>query len=92
MPIKILFISLFVNVGSHGAGSKDETEVPILAWGAGIKGPSRAEPWDPVTPQNWQLSGFKRHDVDQADIVVLLASLIGCSIPVNSVVSYKARS
>ncbi|XP_034252680.1 GPI ethanolamine phosphate transferase 1-like [Thrips palmi] len=73
------------NWGSHGAGSKEETEVPLLAWGAGIKGPSRAEPWDPVSPDNWQLSDLKRHDVDQADIVVLLASLIGCSIPVNSV-------
>lgn len=73
------------NWGSHGAGSKDETEVPLLAWGAGIKGPSRSDPWDPVSPENWQLSDLKRHDVDQADIVVLLASLIGCSIPVNSV-------
>lgn len=73
--------------GSHGAGSRDETEVPLLAWGAGVKGPRHSDPWDPVSIEEWQLSHLKRKDVNQADIVALLASLIGCNIPVNSVVS-----
>lgn len=73
------------NWGSHGAGSRDETEVPLLAWGPGVKEPRPAVLSDPKSPPEWQLSHLKRKDVKQADIVVLLASLIGCSIPVNSV-------
>lgn len=79
-----------ISPGSHGAGSQDETEVPLLAWGAGIRGPSAADAWDPQSPKMWQLSHLKRKDVNQADIVVLLSSLIGCNIPVNSIVSVQS--
>lgn len=73
------------NWGSHGAGSQDETEVPLLAWGAGVKKASPAGLSDPPSPSHWStLKHLKRNDVKQADIVVLLSSLIGCNIPVNS--------
>ncbi|KAK6638188.1 hypothetical protein RUM44_008616 [Polyplax serrata] len=58
------------NWGSHGAGDLDETETPFIAWGAGIKKPA-----DPITQFN----------ISQADVTPLLAVLLGCSIPVNSV-------
>jgi phosphatidylinositol glycan class N len=56
--------------GSHGTGMLHETEVPIVAWGAGVTHPEQ--------------SGAKI-DVKQADIAPLMATLIGANVPKNSV-------
>ncbi|KAF9957992.1 Glycosyl phosphatidyl inositol anchor synthesis, partial [Mortierella alpina] len=74
------------NRGVHGDGHPDNTRTPIIAWGAGVRGP------DKVNPQghdefsaDWKLDAYSRHDVKQADIAPLMASLIGINYPVNSV-------
>ncbi|KAI1314430.1 Glycosyl phosphatidyl inositol anchor synthesis [Mortierella claussenii] len=74
------------NRGVHGDGHPDNTRTPIVAWGAGVQGP------DTVKPQghdefsaDWKLDQYSRHDVKQADIAPLMASLIGINYPVNSV-------
>ncbi|KAK3926120.1 GPI ethanolamine phosphate transferase 1 [Frankliniella fusca] len=73
-----------LNLGSHGAGSQDETEVPLLAWGAGVRKAILLGLSDVPGPTHWSPKHIKRHDVKQADIVVLISVLIGCNIPVNS--------
>ncbi|EPQ26277.1 uncharacterized protein PFL1_06212 [Pseudozyma flocculosa PF-1] len=80
--------------GNHGDGDPDNTRTPILAWGAGIRGPlpaSReeaerrtAEAERDAYFQGWQLDGVARVDVDQADITPLMAALIGVPTPANS--------
>ncbi|KAF9158836.1 Glycosyl phosphatidyl inositol anchor synthesis [Mortierella sp. AD011] len=74
------------NRGAHGDGHPDNTRTPIVAWGAGIQGP------DKINPQghdefsaDWRLNEYSRHDIKQADIAPLMASLIGTNYPVNSV-------
>ncbi|CAH1393618.1 unnamed protein product [Nezara viridula] len=71
--------------GSHGAGSMIETETPIIVWGAGIKKPLMSNNSVGLTPDNWKLSHLYRHDINQADIAVLMSVLLGVSIPVHSV-------
>lgn len=73
------------NRGSHGSGQKHETETPFLAWGAGVNY------WKPasedfltktyVTVDNEQIP---RYDIQQADVAVLMSTLIGISCPTNS--------
>ena len=70
------------NWGSHGAGHPHETQTPLLAWGAGIRGPVQVDDHtisEDVTDEmaKWNLSRLKRTDVNQADIAPLLTSLIG---------------
>nr|CAD7591284.1 unnamed protein product [Timema genevievae] len=75
-----------VNVlGSHGAGERSETETPLVAWGAGIRGPLPATETDPSSPHSWELAHIRRSDVRQADIAPLMATLLGVPIPANSV-------
>jgi len=67
------------NWGSHGAGHAHETLTPLVAWGAGIKGPvlkSDSKGVDEETMQ-WGLSHLQRMDVNQADIAPLMSSLVG---------------
>ncbi|XP_075215460.1 phosphatidylinositol glycan anchor biosynthesis class N [Lycorma delicatula] len=71
--------------GSHGDGSVSETETPVVVWGAGIAGPQKAVSNNLETPENWSLSHLSRRDVQQADLVPLMAVLIGVAIPVHSV-------
>ncbi|CAN1726033.1 GPI ethanolamine phosphate transferase 1 [Linum perenne] len=87
--------------GSHGDGHPTNTDTPLVAWGAGIKYPSRTSETiysDHVvrfvdehehgtpTPIDWGLSGIERVDVNQADIAPLMVStLVGLPCPVNSV-------
>jgi len=66
----------------------DNTRTPLVAWGAGIRGPIR----NTVTPQipdeysaPWELSHVVRRDVEQADVAALMSTLLGILWPVNSV-------
>ncbi|KAH0464799.1 hypothetical protein IEQ34_004902 [Dendrobium chrysotoxum] len=86
--------------GSHGDGHPTNTDTPLVAWGAGIKGPKRLSyssqldnnfrfvddhKHDMPTPSEWGLTGIERVDVNQADITPLMATLVGLPCPVNSV-------
>ncbi|CAN0857489.1 GPI ethanolamine phosphate transferase 1 [Linum grandiflorum] len=86
--------------GSHGDGHPTNTDTPLVAWGAGIKYPTRTSDTiysDHVvrfvdehehgtpTPVDWGLSGIERVDVNQADIAPLMSTLVGLPCPVNSV-------
>uniref|UniRef100_A0A673VDM3 GPI ethanolamine phosphate transferase 1 n=1 Tax=Suricata suricatta TaxID=37032 RepID=A0A673VDM3_SURSU len=73
--------------GAHGAGHPSETLTPFVTWGAGIKYPQKvsAQKFDDVFLKEWELESWKRHDVRQADIAPLMASLIGVPFPLNSV-------
>lgn len=37
--------------------------------------------------ERWGLTHVRRHDIHQADVAPLMASIVGIPIPVNSVVS-----
>ncbi|PSR79398.1 hypothetical protein PHLCEN_2v7043 [Hermanssonia centrifuga] len=74
-------------IGNHGDGDPDNTRTPLIAWGAGVRGPL-----PDTTPSShdeysapWGLSHLLRQDVDQADIAALMSALIGVDWPVNSV-------
>ncbi|UYV76406.1 PIGN [Cordylochernes scorpioides] len=72
--------------GSHGAGSFEETLLPFVSWGAGIRRPlgSGRDRIDDGWDELWNLDQVKRVDVQQIDIAPLISTLIGTSIPVNS--------
>ena len=68
------------NWGSHGGGHPSETLTPLVAWGAGIRGPiaSKEESqYHDGLSEAWGLSHLARVDVEQADVAPLLSSLIG---------------
>ncbi|RKO98174.1 hypothetical protein CXG81DRAFT_9583 [Caulochytrium protostelioides] len=78
--------------GNHGDGDPQNTETPLITWGAGVARQPRAA-LDPLgrptarghEPQRtWDLGAWPRLDVHQADIAPLMAALIGTPIPVNS--------
>ncbi|EDV29759.1 uncharacterized protein TRIADDRAFT_18467 [Trichoplax adhaerens] len=73
--------------GSHGAGLNQETDCPIIAWGAGISKatPETKNEYQDGYSKKWHLSHIRRSDVMQADVAPLAASLLGIPIPVNSV-------
>lgn len=78
--------------GSHGAGDPSETETPVIVWGSGVAPPRPA--WQVKgrvvydrRVQDWGLGHLRRHDLYQADITPLAASILTIPIPVNSVVS-----
>ncbi|EFJ07851.1 hypothetical protein SELMODRAFT_132847 [Selaginella moellendorffii] len=86
--------------GLHGDGEPENTETPLVAWGAGIRGPSPAKPEDDeddgfkfvdqhthhmVTPHSWGLQNLERVDVNQGDIAPLMSVLLGLPCPLNSV-------
>lgn len=64
--------------GSHGTGMTHETEVPLIAWGAGVKHPE-------------DHAGSNVVDVSQADIAPLMATLLATNIPKNSVGSLPSN-
>ncbi|KAI5122738.1 hypothetical protein M0805_009823 [Coniferiporia weirii] len=75
------------NIGNHGDGNPDSTRTPLIAWGAGIRGPLAD-----TTPSShdeysapWNLSHLLRRDVEQADIAPLMSTLLGLNFPANSV-------
>jgi phosphatidylinositol glycan class N len=73
--------------GNHGDGEKANTETPLIAWGAGINKPQfeEAVQGHGISPPSWRVNHLKRFDVEQADIAPLMATLIGASIPINSI-------
>lgn len=65
----------------------DNTRTPLIAWGKGIRGPypdSSVSSHDDYS-NPWKLDHLLRRDVSQADLVPLMASLIGIDWPANSV-------
>ncbi|KAF4604209.1 Glycosyl phosphatidyl inositol anchor synthesis [Pleurotus pulmonarius] len=73
--------------GVHGDGHPDNTRTPLIAWGAGIRGPlpdSSPSSHDEYS-QPWGLTHLLRRDVEQADITALMASLLGLQWPAHSV-------
>ncbi|XP_023213417.1 GPI ethanolamine phosphate transferase 1-like [Centruroides sculpturatus] len=73
--------------GSHGAGHPHETLTPLIAWGAGIRGPlgTGKDVYHDGLSEEWKLTYVRRVDVSQADIAPLISILIGAPIPINSV-------
>ncbi|SRR5258707_3139024 len=72
-----------------GLSDPDNTRTPLIAWGAGIRGPIQS----PTSPHQipdeysapWGLSHIVRRDVEQADVAALISALLGTYWPVNSV-------
>ncbi|KAE8597684.1 hypothetical protein XENTR_v10016563 [Xenopus tropicalis] len=71
--------------GSHGAGHPSETLTPLVAWGAGVRYPTKVQEQSDKQSKAWKLEHLKRNDVNQADVAPLMASLIGIPYPLNSV-------
>uniref|UniRef100_A0A2C9GW79 GPI ethanolamine phosphate transferase 1 n=1 Tax=Anopheles farauti TaxID=69004 RepID=A0A2C9GW79_9DIPT len=71
--------------GSHGAGDPHETETPFLAWGAGINNWQRVNP-SPGSGSILEVEGrsVPVHHIRQADAAPLMASVLGISVPKNS--------
>ncbi|SPO20128.1 related to MCD4 - sporulation protein [Ustilago trichophora] len=80
--------------GNHGDGDPHNTRTPLVAWGAGVRGPQPAttqqkrdarleRSQDPYFA-DWYLDDISRVDVDQADITPLMATLLGVPVPANS--------
>lgn len=67
----------------------DNTRTPLIAWGAGIRGPIRNSTSTHQIPDEysapWELSHIVRRDVEQADVAALMSALLGTHWPVNSV-------
>lgn len=65
----------------------DSTRTPYVAWGSGIRSPlpdSTPSSHDKVS-HPWQFTDLLRRDVDQVDLTMLMAALIGGDWPKNSV-------
>ncbi|KAI8828363.1 Phosphatidylinositolglycan class N-domain-containing protein [Chytriomyces cf. hyalinus JEL632] len=73
------------NRGNHGDGNPDNTETPLIAWGAGIAGPDRKNAVVDSYSIDWGLDKLQRVDVNQADVAPLMSTLIGIPYPMNSV-------
>ncbi|KAI0632733.1 Phosphatidylinositolglycan class N-domain-containing protein [Trametes polyzona] len=74
-------------IGNHGDGDPDNTRTPLIVWGKGVRGPlpdTQPSSHDEYS-KPWDLSHLVRRDVEQADVSVLMSSLIGVNWPVNSV-------
>ena len=63
----------------------DNTRTPLIAWGAGIRGPVHASTQVDEYSVPWELGHLVRRDVEQADIAALMSALLGIDWPVNSV-------
>ncbi|KAI0314892.1 Phosphatidylinositolglycan class N-domain-containing protein [Amylostereum chailletii] len=72
-------------IGNHGDGDPDNTRTPLIAWGAGIRGPLPGDSLADEYSAPWLLDHLVRRDVEQADIAALMSALLGTNWPVNSV-------
>ncbi|KAI0789286.1 PigN-domain-containing protein [Abortiporus biennis] len=76
-------------IGNHGDGDPDNTRTPLIAWGAGVRGPLPSStisiPTHDEYSAPWGLNHLVRHDMEQADIAALMSTLLGIEWPVNSV-------
>lgn len=64
----------------------DNTRTPLIAWGAGVRGPvpdSTPSSHDEYS-RPWALTHLLRRDVAQADVAALMSALIGIDWPANS--------
>lgn len=72
--------------GAHGDGDLENTETPIISWGAGVAGPETTKARRVLLDEAaWNLGNFGRHDVEQGDVALLMSTLIGVSPPMNAV-------
>lgn len=62
------------NRGAHGDGHPDNTQTPLIVWGAGAQGPQKRQVDSNVTlaADPWFFDDLVRHDVNQADIAPLM--------------------
>uniref|UniRef100_A0A0A9ZG84 GPI ethanolamine phosphate transferase 1 n=2 Tax=Lygus hesperus TaxID=30085 RepID=A0A0A9ZG84_LYGHE len=78
------------NWGSHGAGSDEETQTPLIVWGSGVKSgmePHKSDEYSfskNASDCSWNVNLDKKFDVEQADIAVLMSTLLGVDIPTNN--------
>ncbi|KAG9124370.1 Glycosyl phosphatidyl inositol anchor synthesis, partial [Ceratobasidium sp. 392] len=82
-------------IGNHGDGDPDNTRTPLIAWGAGIRGPISDTNFgstfnsthDSYSSPAWgtALTKLARADVQQADVAALMSALLGSNWPMNSV-------
>ncbi|KAL5637599.1 hypothetical protein ACGC1H_004121 [Rhizoctonia solani] len=78
-------------IGNHGDGDPDNTRTPLIAWGAGIRGPvpdpDSNSTHDSYSKPAWgqPLTDLARADVQQADVAALMSALLGVDWPMNSV-------
>jgi phosphatidylinositol glycan class N len=72
------------NRGSHGDGDPDNTETPLVVWGAGIK---KADFTNPTGHDDksisWKLESVQRNDIAQADVAPLMVSIFFFLMTVN---------
>lgn len=64
----------------------DNTRTPLIAWGAGVRGPlpdSNPSSHDEYSVP-WGLTRLLRRDVEQADVAALMSALLGIDWPANS--------
>ncbi|KAJ3271888.1 Glycosyl phosphatidyl inositol anchor synthesis [Terramyces sp. JEL0728] len=74
------------NRGNHGDGNPQNTETPLIAWGAGVSKPDKQDKSGHDSfSVSWRLDSLQRNDVNQADIAPLMSTLIGVPFPKNSV-------
>ena len=67
------------NRGSHGDGDPQNTETPLIAWGAGIKRPDNKNPSGHDHQSiAWQLNSIQRNDIAQADVAPLMVCFVLC--------------
>ena len=74
-------------VSRCSASDPDNTRTPLIAWGAGIRGPlpdSTPSSHDAYS-EPWNLNRLLRRDVEQADVAALMSALLGIDWPANSV-------
>ncbi len=71
-------VFIFFVLGSHGDGHPDNTQTPLIAWGAGIASPA-PPPTNYIHDHlslEWDMTRTKRVDVNQADIAPLMVFLL----------------